>query len=592
MLSESQLSTLLNKAARAHATSKSPYASLLPFFVQTTANELSWYDLRIWQIDTDRVQAILSIQPNDKFFSISDQSLRNLETGQVNSFSISGGHASSALTASLCSLPIADGVRLAVAAVHSPQQPADEDVIQIAEVVADIRRRELLQKLLESNRNHTRMLNFVMKLHEANEIEELQQIFVTDGAAISGFDRISLASRQSSGGWDLVACTGTDTLSSRSEEVQKLRSMVMQAEAGNATNNDVLPLSTDGSWSTANYAAIFETNSTGLQGDRTVPTILATQMAMALAFISDRSHQRLRKRRNRRFSTKTGIALALLTGLGLIAILFQTEFKIRVYGQAVPAIRQKIFAPDSGIIQVLHVKHGQTVEKGTVLCEIHSDGLKVQHERTREQLVIAEARLAALQTLSQRGGGNSLQPNGALPPSVEQAELTQKIESLTAQVQLIEEQIASLQVIAPFRGEVYHERMQEELPGRPVQQGQYLFQIAAADGPWELQLHIPENEMRYVQAAHREHAELPLSFALETAPETELLTTIIEIGETAELDLYGTLSTQAVANIDKDSVPQMRMGAGVLGKIHCGTRPLMFLMTRSIRDVWARYSPF
>lgn len=592
MLSESQLSTLLNKAARAHATSKSPYASLLPFFVQTTANDLSWHDLRIWHIDAERVQAIWSIQPQEKSFSISDESLRNLETGQVNSFSISAGHGSAALTASLCSLPIADGVRLAVAAVHSPQQPADEDVIQIAEVVADIRRRELLQKLLESNRNHTRMLNFMMKLHDATEIEELQQIFVTDGAAISGLDRISLASRDSSGGWDLVACTGTDALSSRSEEVQRLRSLVMQAEAGNATDNEVLPLSTDGSWSAANYAAVFEANSTGSPGDRTVPSILATQMAMALAFISDRSQQRQRKRRQRRFSTKTGIALALLAGLGLLAILYQTEFKIRVYGQAVPAIRQKIFAPDSGIIQVLHVKHGQTVEKGTVLCEIHSDGLKVQHEKTREQLVTAEARLAALQTLSQRGGGNSLQPNGALPPSVEQAELTQKIESLTAQVRLIEQQISSLQVIAPFRGEVYHERMQEELPGRPVQRGQYLFQLAAADGPWELQLHIPENEMRYVQAARREQSKLPLSFALETAPEAEHLTTIIEIGETAELDLYGTLSTQAVANIEKDSVPQMRMGAGVLGKIHCGSRPLMFLMTRSIRDVWARYSPF
>lgn len=596
MLSESQISALLNTASRVHSSSKNPGLSLIPFFCQALGEQLGLSYIQLWQIEFGQVFSLWNTRQEGSSFSINDTSLRNIEPGEFQSFSLpeaSSDVKECTKSATLTGVVIVDSVRLVVAFVHESKHNVVDDLAQISEILADLRRRELLQKLVETNQNQSRVLGFVSELHLAESNTELMSLFVTDGVIVSGFDRISVATRQGVGGWSVEACTGVNTVSARSDEVQRIRSEIIESEKRNASDHGVFPLSLDGQWATAKHAVFFERGGENASVDDQLSKMLTIQMAMALAYLRERNSGRSKPKRQQRSRFTMTVVSSLLVSCCLLLFVYEAELKIRVYGRAVPLIRQEIFAPDNGVIRVVKVRHGEFVEEGDILFEIHNDDLIILREKTREQLVTSEARLAALQSISKRSGSISPQFNGGLPPSVEQAELAKKIESLNTQILLLDQQVAMLQVTAPFRGQVFRERMQVELLGRPIQQGQYLMQMAAVNGPWELQLRIPENEIRHVTSAQMASPEgLPFTFALETSPEVERLTSIHALAATTDIDAYGELSTLAIGRIKREEIPEVRFGAGVLAKIQCGPHSLMYLFSRRLIDFWARYSPF
>lgn len=594
MLSESQLSALLNSAVRAQATSQAPDGSLTPFLCQAVIQELKLLDIQLWQVDHHHVAQLWKSNSSIEWFSIDEESLRNIAVGELQNFeAVYGGRDSAPNSLSLTSVPIVDSARMTIAFLHSKEQNIEEDLFQVGEIVADIRRRELLKQLYESNQRHSRLFRFLTELHDAESKDALLELFVTDGVTISEFDRISIVSRKSTGGWTMAACTGVESISLRSEEVQRICSEVAYAERDHNLTGPIFPLSPNNEWALAEHAAVFEKQNDIKPADLQTGQLLASQMAMAIDYIANRQNKKRNPKRKKRSPSAVALAPLLLIGLIVVICFWQTEFRIKAVGVAVPKTRQEVFAPDHGIIQVVNVQHGQFVEQGDILFEVFNDELLVLRESTREELVTAQTRFAALQTISQRTGGSTQLTNGALPTSVELAELGKKIESLKTQVEMIDGQLKSLQVVAPFSGEVFRERMQEELIGRPVQQGQYVMQIAALDGPWELQLRVPENEIRHVTLAQNQQEEsLSLTYALETSPEVERASSIDEISNTTDLDSFGRLSTLAVSQITKEEIPDVRYGAGVIAKIHCGKRPLGFLMTRRVTEFWAKYSPF
>lgn len=596
MLSESQLSTLLNSAARAQSSSQKPGSSLIPFLCQALFQELRLFDLQLWQVEQEKIVQLWQARTDAKSFAIDENSLRRIEIGVVQSFDASSP-ADQVSTVpqqvTLTSCGIVEEARLTVAFFHAAEVDVGDDLIQISEILADLRRRELLRILFESNQSQSRLIRFLSELHECSSLQELLQLFVTDGAVVTGSDRISVATRQTQGGWSVSACTGVDSISPRSEEAQRIRLSIAEAEKSDQGQSSVFPLTPTHHWKGAQYAAYFESQRTQSTADLTFAQLLCSQMAMAMEHVGQRQSSRSRTTRLWRFKQVP----LLISSVILIAVLalpfLKGDFKIRVFGQAVPQVRQEIFAPESGIIQTVKFEHGAFVKSGDVLFELYNDELYVLREKTRETLVTAEARLVALNSLSPRTGSNSQSLNGVLPSSVEQAELIKKIESIKSQVALIDTQIQSLQVTAPFSGQVFRERMQEELLGRPVQQGQYLMQIAALEGPWELQLRIPEKEIRHVlEARQLTPDDLKLTFALETAPELERVSHIDHLSATTDLDSQGRLSTLAIGRVEKSEIPDVRFGAGVLAKIHCGPRSLLFLMSRPLLEFWARYSPF
>lgn len=598
MLSASDLSSILNSAMRRHAQSSHGQSSLIPFLCEELVRHLHLSSAAVWHVDAVQEPRILWEHNAANWAPhTSLEKLRAVPAGEVTRAQPFADQASSGSRFAFSAASLDGRTKVAIGLETADGLLEDADVLQSADLIADIRRREMLGTLSDHLRRSTNLLALISALQATADRQELFHRFCTDAAVVIGVDRISLLSRSMSGSWQVVACTGVDNISSRSTEVRHICTLVKSAEQGGLARADsgnrissVFPLTISNTWKQAEYACIFESSADDPRVDEQITKLLIDQLSMALALQNERiKQQKSQNHRLRRRVLVWGGSLALACGFSVF-LFTQTEFQIRAKGEVLPVHRQRIFSPEQGVISEVFAEHGQHVTAGTVLCRVYSDDLEVRREKMREDLVSAQARASALKTIAVRPS-----PAGEreLPLSVEQAELEQKIASLQTQVQLIDKQIAAMSVVAPFDGQVIHERLREELLGRPVQQGQYLFQFIDPHGEWELLLRIPEREIRHVLDAQLETADgCPVTFVMETSPTIEHRTLLRDVSNTTDLDSTGGLSTLARADLDRNDVQDVRLGAGVLARIGCGKRTWFYIFTRGISEFWARHSPF
>lgn len=103
--------------------------------------------------------------------------------------------------------------------------------------------------------------------------------------------------------------------------------------------------------------------------------------------------------------------------------------------------------------------------------------------------------------------------------------------------------------------------------------------IADTEGPWELELHVPEDRMGYIfeatkhargQGGEKAAPGLRVSFTLATDPGEEYEGTIKQIGRSAEVRGEEGNTVLVTVQIDKTKLPHLMPGAGVIAKVHCG----------------------
>ena len=167
----------------------------------------------------------------------------------------------------------------------------------------------------------------------------------------------------------------------------------------------------------------------------------------------------------------------------------------------------------------------------------------------------------------------------------QKAESASKLISLRAQEKIVNGKVADLELYSPINGLIFTPEVKNRLEGRPVQQGQALLRVANPNGPWEVELHMPEDRMGHIARAAKLAAEernepLPVSYMLATEPGTTLKGTVKEIMPTAEImeKDEGNVVVIKVA-INKEDIKQdnLRAGAEVTGKVHCGRRSLGYV---------------
>jgi len=200
------------------------------------------------------------------------------------------------------------------------------------------------------------------------------------------------------------------------------------------------------------------------------------------------------------------------------------------------------------------------------------------------EIASTQARLAALDALR---SDRSLTQSGMF--SVEQAELKVRLNSLEEQAVILNRRIARLAVNATMAGQIYGDRLQELLNGRPVQRGQYLFELADPTAGWQIDLRVPEVDVRHViDRRAKLHDALPISFTVETDPEKKLFTSLSRLSAATEVDEYGRLSVLATAIPGKADISNPRPGAGIVGYIHCGRQPAGYVLFRRIIESFQR----
>jgi len=161
-------------------------------------------------------------------------------------------------------------------------------------------------------------------------------------------------------------------------------------------------------------------------------------------------------------------------------------------------------------------------------------------------------------------------------------EYRSQIISLEGKRKLLEEKQKLLEVTSPIDGQVTTWDPVKLLLTRTVQPTQVLLNVSDPSGPWELEIHMPEDRIGHVlRAQHELGKNLKVQFILANDPGTTHTGTIEEIHLAAEpRGEEGNTVLVRVALDDKTKTElgeKLSQGAGVTAKIHCGRRSLGYV---------------
>ncbi len=165
------------------------------------------------------------------------------------------------------------------------------------------------------------------------------------------------------------------------------------------------------------------------------------------------------------------------------------------------------------------------------------------------------------------------------------------------QLDVINKRMELLTIRSPISGTVISSQSQKRLPGFTVSPNFALFEIADFDGPWQLDLKIPQMKFGYVQAALEQNQgkPLPVEFRIGTNPNLVLDGLLYSVNQRAVPTDTGEPAFSAIVQTDVEQFKQLneelRSGVGVTAKIHCGKKSLGFVCFYQVYD-WLRTKVF
>jgi multidrug efflux pump subunit AcrA (membrane-fusion protein) len=282
------------------------------------------------------------------------------------------------------------------------------------------------------------------------------------------------------------------------------------------------------------------------------------------------------------------VSIVAAVALVLVAlIVVPWNYRMSAKGALEPKRKAEVFAPMPGDIIDVRIDHGSMVTKGDVLVVIRNPDLEMRVKEAEGQLSTSRETLSGLL--------NQLQNAGQKITDSERAKLLLDYRKTQGAVEIQDEQVRlltarqeQLNVVAPIDGRVITWDAKRLLQNRPVETGQVLMTVAAADSDYEIKLFMPEKRSQKV-AAHRDalkasdpSAELKVEYILMTEPGKTYFGKVSEVADTTEShEEHGNVVPVRVAPDEK--ITAGRPGATVSAYVHCGTRPLGWCL---LHEAW------
>ncbi|MBW3539015.1 MAG: HlyD family efflux transporter periplasmic adaptor subunit [Planctomycetes bacterium] len=274
--------------------------------------------------------------------------------------------------------------------------------------------------------------------------------------------------------------------------------------------------------------------------------------------------------------------LMVLAGIGGSLALIPATYRVEASGTLMPANKREVFAPWEGEVVELFVTSGQQVTKGQELARLRNEELDAAIISTRSRLNEKLEEQSTLKAELNRLGGadaasrhnEEIRLRGGLARTVIE------IGGLRERLAALEDQQRSMTLRAPIDGTIATFQLEQLLLHRPVERGEMLLEIMDEAGPWQLEVQVPEGRMGHVFAAQESAGtrELPAEFVLGTSPEYTYRGRLAEIATRSDVSAEaGTVVDVRIA-IDRDSVPDRRIGSEVRAKIDCGQRSLFYVL--------------
>jgi multidrug efflux pump subunit AcrA (membrane-fusion protein) len=285
----------------------------------------------------------------------------------------------------------------------------------------------------------------------------------------------------------------------------------------------------------------------------------------------------------------------VLIVLGLVVVvlalfLWPADFDLHAKGTLEPVDRMDVYADGDGQIAEFApdadgkpIEHGSKVKKGQLLLRLRNPKLEVQKADIDGQVVSEQEHAYSLQHEISTGG-SMLKPDEHARLMGQLNESQGKLESLKDQQKLVAAQLADLEVYSPIDGRIVTWDLKTHLENRPVQRGQTLLRVADTDGPWELELHMPDDRMGFILRQQNEvrktkDPDLHVDYILATEPGKNEKGIVKEIKLTVEPEKEeGNMEIIRVAINKSDIDPaNLREGAAASGKVKCGRRSLGYV---------------
>ena len=520
----------------------------------------------------------------------------------------------------------------------SPQaQRAYLDFLQVAgELVADFHRNRQLRDYRLWTADLQRIQRFCQQVHQSLELEPTAYTLANELRQLTACDRVSVLVGRGKR-YRVVAVSGVVTPDRRADAVRHLEGLVGQVaatgeplwhagpvadlapqvehrlqahlDASHAKVVVVLPLSADAAGASAGAAepvgALVVERFEGLLDSPLRWKLAAVRSHCALALDHAVELDRVPFFwLLRGFGRRTGwgrsrgglvvgaVAAVLLAALALALI--PAEFRVEARGELQPVRMRDVFAPVEGVVRELYVGHRQAVSADEVLAELRCVEWELQARQVWGELETARARFSAVEAERMRNLRETAdQRQRARVLTAEREELREQIASLESQQAILERQQAELVVRSPLAGEVLTWDPGPLLEARPVSRGQVLLSIGDLDGPWQLELRIPDRRVAHVLAAQqRGGSQLPVAFRLASDPARTHHGRLAEVGLRTEWDEREGPFVLATVALVREQLPQRVPGATVTAKIHCGRRALGYVWFHDLWDALRRWLLF
>jgi multidrug efflux pump subunit AcrA (membrane-fusion protein) len=282
-----------------------------------------------------------------------------------------------------------------------------------------------------------------------------------------------------------------------------------------------------------------------------------------------------------RFASRWWKWAAIPLLLAAAGLLIPTELKIEARGKLQPRERRNVFAPVDGIVTLVSVRHGSPVKADEILLTLHSPELDFDLTRVTGEIQTAEQRLESVRTtLLNSSGGSASDRSEKLRLTADEQEIVQQLIGLKLQQNELKDQKAALVVKSPSAGLVLTWDVKESLDARPVRKGQLLLSIGDVTGPWEVELQVPDDRIGYVNDAARAATargpqdKVAVEFVSASAPQTVYEATLREAARRSETPREGEATVRVTADIVAMPAEELRPGAVVVAKVHCGRTSL------------------
>jgi multidrug efflux pump subunit AcrA (membrane-fusion protein) len=228
-----------------------------------------------------------------------------------------------------------------------------------------------------------------------------------------------------------------------------------------------------------------------------------------------------------------------------------------------------------GDVVAVPVKHGQMVKKGDVLVQMQNFDLDGKISAMRGQLDSATQQLGAIKT---RLSDSKLDKTDQGRLLGEKMKIVEEQKSYTDQLRMLEYKKSQLTVTSPVDGQIVTWQVYDLLIFRPVQLGALLMTVEEPQGPWELEVQMPEDRMGFINDARHDLGDpLTVTYITATNPGVKHIGKVKEVHLSAEVRGEEGNTVLLRVAIDKNDLTDLRSGATVTAKVYCGRAPIGYV---------------